>query len=347
MPAPAEHHTSNGSPLVSIIIVNTNEEAFVASCVRSIIQFEPRLHKEIIIVDNASRADVSQWLPQQVPDVRIIRLAENQGFCRANNVGIRQARGAYVLLLNPDTLLLDDAISQCLAFMQQRQQTEKVGAVGCRLIDAKGNMQKSFYWSAVSLWAAVQANPLYMRLFGHAAQRRGEARDAALHSSVNAVPWLCGAFLLMQRSVLEKESFYLDEDFFLYSDDVELGARMRKKGYRLLYYPGAAVVHYGGGGTNVPTRKFEQLTISKWLCMFKVHGAMYFLLHQMLLLINQCMNELLFWRRHLKGRSTFTDRRHKVIRRVERKLLYRYTFIILFRYWKNQSRSMLIYCPDP
>ncbi len=347
MHAAAEHHTHNGSPQVSIIIVNTNEEAFVASCVRSIFQFEPQLSKEIIIVDNASRADVSQWLPQQVPDVRIIRLAENQGFCRANNVGLRQARGAYVLLLNPDTLLLDDAISRCLAFMQQRQQTEKVGAVGCRLIDAKGHVQKSFYWSAVSLWAAVQANPLYLRLCDHAAQRRGEARDAALHSSVNAVPWLCGAFLLMQRSVLEKESFYLDEDFFLYSDDVELGARMRKRGYKLLYYPGAAVIHYGGGGTNVSTRKFEQLTISKWLCMFKVHGAMYFLFHQLLLLINQCMCELLFRRRYWRRRTTFTDRRQKVMRRIERKLIYRYTFVILFRFRKNRSGQMLIYRPHP
>lgn len=340
-------HIRTENPEVSVIVVNTNEEVVLRQCIESLLRHEASLSKEILIVDNGSRRDPASALAGLEQAVRILYLGNNVGFCRANNAGIRQATGRYVLLLNPDVIFTHDAITICLRQLHHHPQRNRIAAIGCRLLDANGHLQKSFYWSAASVLNALVTNALIIWLFGNQIKMRKEEHDEQLHRTTSFVPWLCGAFLLMPHDILKKEQFYLDEDFFLYSDDVELGARIRRKGYRLLYLTETSVVHLGGSGTKVTQRRYEQITISNWLCVLKTKGRALYLLHQVLILFNLLLDELAFRQHRLRHRSRLYDLRQKILRRISWQLWRRYTLKIFLQFSPKPSSSgrMLIYTP--
>jgi len=324
-------------PLVSIIIVNTHEEKFIAPLIDSIRQIENELRCEIIIMDNDSKGELQSHAEARLPGVKIISIPENVGFCRTNNMGLRAASGNYVLLMNPDTLLKENSITRCMQYLENHL-AEKIGAIACRLENADGSLQRSFFRLAASMKRTMQGNAIYIKMFGQRIKHRAERSDDELHQKTSNAPWICGAFLLMRREILMKNSFFLDEDFFLYSDDVELGYRIRSRGYKLIYYPEASITHFGGG--NRPyLKRFEQLTISEWLCMMKIHGKMYFLFNQLLLSFNLLTDELLFRSAVLRKKISFNDKREKIIRRRIWLLWEEFTFRILMKFHRKPSSS--------
>src|SRR6185503_3037228 len=151
-------------PLVSIIIVNTHEEKFLIPLIESIERVETELTFEIIIIDNDSKGHLSTLVNIDFPVTNIISLKENVGFCKANNEGLRRAKGKYVLLLNPDTLLLQPSISQCIRYFENHSE-EGIGAVGCRLQNSDGSYQKSFFSLGASIKRTLLANVIYIKLF--------------------------------------------------------------------------------------------------------------------------------------------------------------------------------------
>ncbi len=325
-------------PLISIIIVNTNDERFLIPCLHSLMQFENSLSKEVIIVDNHSRNDIQLLIGEKFPDVSVIKLEYNAGFCKANNIGLRAAKGKYVLLLNPDTILNSNCITSCIEYFETHL-NDNIGAVGCRLNDTNGDLQKSFYWGAATMLHTLQANPVYIKLFGYRIKKKLQERDEKWFSQVSKVNWLCGAFLMMERETLIEKNFFLDEDIFLYSDDVVLGNLIRKEGYSVIYYPETSITHLGGGGTVVSIKKFEQIVISDWLCMMKIHGKFYFLLNQILLLKNIFLNEMFFKKQIIFYPTTIKDLREKLLRKKMWNLWKKYTFIILFQFKRKNSSS--------
>jgi GT2 family glycosyltransferase len=316
-------------PEVSIIIVNTNDDVTIRSCLQSIEIIEKNLSREIIIVDNGSINDLSAELSAAYASVSYIRLPKNCGFSKANNIGIRKAKGKFILLLNPDTILTETAISKSIKFLQSHWQ-ERIGAVGCRLLNQNREVQKSFFFSAANIYRTIQANALYIASFKNKIKKNWEKQEEQLHSCVSKVPWLCGAFLLINREALMPENLFLDENFFLYSDDVELGNRIRRSKYALIYYPETSIIHLGSGGKNPWHNHFNQLIFSDWLCMMKIHGRFYFILNQCLLLLNYGIDQLLFYKTTLFGKCRYCELKSFLMRKKIMKLWRAYTLKILF-----------------
>lgn len=337
--------SQNPSPLVSIIIVNYNEEQFLLPLLESLEQYEPALSKEVIILDNFSITPVASLLQNRFQYVTVIPQLSNEGFGRTSNAGIRMAKGKYVLLLNPDMQLQSDCISRCIRYFESHPD-EMIGAVAVRLLGADQQFQRSFFHLAASMLKTLQSNPVYFKLFGNRINKRMRALDEQMHETVSHAPWLCGAFMLMNRETTVKQNFFFDEDFFLYSEDCELGFRMNRKNYCQVYLPDAAILHFGGGSMPY-LRRFEQLTISEWLCMMKAHGKFCFFINQLLLLCNLLTGFVLHIRDRLFQRSTFAGKREEILRRKLWQLWRRYTFIILLRFRRAPSAShiMLTYSP--
>ena len=331
------------SPLLSIIIVNYHEEQFLVPLLESLQQYEPALSREVLILDNQSRTPVAELLQNKFDDVTVLPQSGNEGFGRTNNAGMRLAKGKYLLLMNPDMLLESSCISHALQFLEQHAH-QRIGAIGVRLKNPDGSFQRSFFQLAASIKKNLQLNPVYFKLFGNRIKDHARKLDEQMHETVSHAPWLCGAFLLMKRETVLQERFFFDEDFFLYSEDCELGHRMRQRGYALLYLPGESILHFGGG--SMPhLKRFEQLTISEWLCMMKVHGKFYFLCNQLLLACNMVMQSMLDARNHLFRKNSYHDKREKVYRQKMWRLWKQFTFMILLRYKSNPSsgKTMLKY----
>jgi GT2 family glycosyltransferase len=164
------------------------------------------------------------------PSVITIENTENLGFAKANNVGIRNSSGEIILLLNNDTELLNDAISKCYYKLKE---DKSVGAIGCKLLNEDLSWQKSFYEfptikSQLKKLLRIKDNPVNK-------------------DRVSYVPWLTGAFLMIRKSSLQFfEEKKLNEEFFMYCEDIQWGMKFKKNGFKALYYPEGEVVHFQG-----------------------------------------------------------------------------------------------------
>jgi GT2 family glycosyltransferase len=328
---------------VSIIIVNYHEEQYLVPLLESLLKYERAVSKEVLILDNQSRTPIPELLQNKFEDVTVFPQKGNKGFGRTNNTGIQLAKGKYLLLMNPDMLLESDCISHCIRYFES-QPDRKIGAVAVRLKNPDGSFQRSFFQLAASIKKTWQLNPAYFKLFGNRIKNQTSRHDEQMHEKVSDAPWLCGAFLLMNRETVMTQKFFFDEDFFLYSEDCELTKRMKRKGYRLMFLPDESIVHYGGG--SMPhIRRFEQLTISEWLCMMKVHGKFYFLCNQLLLACNMVMQSMLDTRNQVFRKVSYHDKREKIYRQKMWRLWKRYTFRILMGFSRRPSYSqkMLVY----
>lgn len=230
---------------VSVIIVSYNVYPFLDNCLRSVRQALRNIPGEIIVVDNASVDRTPQLLREHFPDVRVIANADNKGFAAANNQGLRIATGEYVLLLNPDTVVNEDTISTCIRFMDDHP---VAGAAGVRMLDGSGQFLPeskrglptllSSFMKMTGLYKIFPASPVWNRYYqGHI----GEHETAP-------VEVLSGAFMFIRHAVL-KETGLLDEDFFMYGEDIDLSYRITKAGYLLYYVPATSIIHYKGEST--------------------------------------------------------------------------------------------------
>lgn len=226
---------------LSIVIVNYNGHRFLDECLGSITQFVSCAH-EVIIVDNASVDGSADYIATRFPTVRLIKSPVNTGFTGGNNIGVREARGELVLLLNNDTKLLgpiDDALVEF--------RDAKVGAVGVHLFYGDGRNQASVGYEHTPLrlvlsWIGLASFTLLPKVF-----RRTEcAPDFYLRRHAQ-VAWVSGAFL-MTRCSLWQEIGGLDERYFMYVEDVDYCKQVRIRGFDVAYLPSVEVIHYEGGG---------------------------------------------------------------------------------------------------
>lgn len=257
---------------LSIIIVNWNTGPLLATCLRSVLSECQALASrgsswEIIVVDNHSSddsLDAALALEKQFGQVILMQNRQNAGFARANNQGIRRASGDYILLLNPDTEVKPGAISALLGFMDAHP---RAGAAGPHILNPDGSLQTSCYPAPTlprELWYLLHLDLLWP--FAQYPMKRW-ALDSA-----RPVDSLLGACLLVRRSALG-ETGLLDEDFFMYSEEIDLCHRLRQAGWSLHWVPQARIVHYGGQSTRqVAGPMFLQLYRSK-LHFFRKHNG--------------------------------------------------------------------------
>ena len=252
---------------LSVVIVNWNAGDLLRKCVQSVIEDQTGSGLsdiEIIVIDNASRDGSVAPVIAQFPSVRVIQNSENLGFARATNQGIRASLGRYVLLLNPDTEARPGALGGMLRFIQSQPEA---GAVGAKLLNDDGSLQVSAYPEPTlfrEVWRLFHLDRL--RPIGSYSMT---AWDNATPREVDV---LMGACVLLPRAVLDACG-YLDERYFIYSEDQDLCRRLRSRGWRVFWLPVAEVVHYGGQSTRqVKGEMFVRLYREK-ISYFRVHNG--------------------------------------------------------------------------
>src|SRR5688572_13126803 len=230
---------------LSVIIVNYNVKHFLEQCLISACKSMEGLDAEIIVVDNNSVDGSLEMLQSKFPLIQYIANKQNTGFSKANNQGIAIAKGEYVLLLNPDTLVEEDTFSKCIQFMDTHPDA---GGLGVQMIDGKGNFLPE------SKRGLPSPSVAFYKIFGLAALFPKSRIFGKYHlgflskDKTHEVEVLAGAFMMMRRSVLDKVGL-LDETFFMYGEDIDLSYRIIKGGYKNYYFPETRIIHYKGEST--------------------------------------------------------------------------------------------------
>jgi len=249
---------------LSIIIVNWNTRALLARCLESVYETVRDLTFEVFVVDNASSDGSAEMVRARFPQVRLIENRENVGFAAANNQAIPLAAGRYVLLLNPDTVVLEGAVAELVRFAEGHRTT---GACGPRLLNADGSLQPSCH-PMLTPWREFWRLAFLERLWRRATYDMA-AWDPTRPREVEVIK---GACLLLRREALDGVGL-LDERYFMYSEEMDLCYRLSRAGWRLYWVPGARVVHYGEGSSKQLARSmYVELYRSKAQFYRKVGG---------------------------------------------------------------------------
>ncbi|WP_171172428.1 glycosyltransferase family 2 protein [Ruegeria sp. HKCCA0370] len=262
-------HGTQSECAVSIVIVNWNTRDILRDCLMSISRQTRKPH-EVIVVDNASSDGSVDLVRDEFPDVRLIANDTNRGFSAANNQGLEIARGDNLLLLNPDTIILDDAIDTMLDWLDQHPD---VGCAGCQVLEDETTIQRTCF-------ADPGPGNLALIEFGlHRLSRRNPLLARAEYGdwdrrSQREVDVVSGMFMLVPRHVFEAVGL-LDEAFFVYSEEADWCRRIRDAGWKCVFTPTARILHLEGGGKStaqIRSRMYVQMQKSKMIYLRKHYG---------------------------------------------------------------------------
>ena len=223
------------------------------------------IDREIIVVDNHSDDGSVETLRSDFPDVTLIANDENLGFSKANNQGIKISKGRYLLLLNNDTKVLPGAIDTLIEVMERSPHT---GLLGCRLLNADGTPQLSF-GNMVGFINELGRKYILNRLLGNYSNPLAKKLVDHLHSEEKEADWIRGACMFCRREAMSDVGL-MDENFFMYLEEVDLGVRIKRKGWKVVYTPHAAIIHYGGVSTGKNDRAAMEYRKSQ-LYFYKKH----------------------------------------------------------------------------
>lgn len=251
---------------LTIVIVNYNVKFYLEQCLISLRRALAGISAEVYVVDNHSKDHSVEYLSEHFPEIHIIDSPHNLGFARANNLAIGKSEAEYVLLLNPDTVVGEQTIKEAVLFMDEHPDA---GALGVRMLDANGRSAKesrrgmptpmvSFY-KMVGLCARFPKHP-----------KLG-------HYYMGDLPWdksarievVSGAFCMLRKKALD-EVGYLDEDFFMYGEDIDLSYRVLKGGYHNYYLP-SLILHYKGESTQKSSFRYVHVFYEAMLIFLKKH----------------------------------------------------------------------------
>jgi GT2 family glycosyltransferase len=227
---------------LSVIILNYNVRYFLEQCVLSVQKALENIDGEIIVIDNNSADDSCAMMQQRFLDVKLIQNKENVGFPKGNNIGVAIAKGEYICILNPDTVVAEDTFVKVLAFAERQK---NIGIIGCKLIDGTGNFLPESKRGVPTPFVA------FTKIFGlyKMANYFGKYYAQHLtHNQTGKVDILVGAFMVMKRD-LYNEIGGFDEKCFMYSDDIDLSYMALQKGKTNYYFHETSVIHYKGEST--------------------------------------------------------------------------------------------------
>ena len=230
---------------LSVIILNYNVRYFLEQCVLSVQKALEGVDGEIIVVDNHSSDDSCAMMKERFPNVKLIENSQNLGFPKGNNIGVAQAKGKYICILNPDTVVAEDTFIKILAFAEKQN---NLGIIGCKLVDGTGNFLPESKRGIPTPWVAFTK---IFSLYKGFPKSKLFNQYYAQHLSENQtgkVEILVGAFMVMQRE-LYNEIGGFDEKCFMYSDDIDLSYSVLLKGRFNYYFHETSVIHYKGEST--------------------------------------------------------------------------------------------------
>jgi GT2 family glycosyltransferase len=230
---------------LSVIILNYNVRYFLEQCVLSVQEALSNIDSEIIVVDNNSTDDSCQMMKTRFPEVKLIENKVNFGFPKGNNIGVSHAKGDYVCILNPDTVVAEATFEKIIAFAEKQSD---LGIVGCKLIDGTGNFLPESKRGTPTPWVAfTKITGLYHFFPENKHFNQYYAQDLN-ENETGKVDILVGAFMVMKRDLyLDLNGF--DENCFMYSDDIDLSYRTLLKGKSNYYFHETSVIHYKGEST--------------------------------------------------------------------------------------------------
>ena len=242
---------------LSVIIVNYNVRQLLDECLKSVIKALDGIKGDIYVVDNNSTDDSVEYIQEHFPDVHLIANKENLGFASANNQAIRMTDSEYVLLLNPDTVVYEYTIRGCISFMDTHPEA---GGAGVRMLTREGNAAPESRRAIPSPWVS------FLKMLGFTRRYY-----------MSHLPWdkpgrievVSGAFCMLRHKALDQIGL-LDEDFFMYGEDIDLSYRLLKGGWQNWYLP-YDIIHYKGESTQKSSFRYVHVFYQAMLIFFRKH----------------------------------------------------------------------------
>jgi len=259
---------------VSIIIVNYNSTDVLINCLKSIIHSAFDFNYEVIVIDNASEENINA-VEKEFSEFTYIYNKQNLGFAAANNIGIGESKGKYILLLNPDTIVNDNSFQPMIQYLDNY---DDVGIVGCKIFNADGEVERSPHTFPTLLKEFIHANELIKKIIGYESRFAGFLKKIIRvksldsywdHDNTKLVDHVTGACMMIKREAIEKVGL-LDEAFFLYNEEVEWSFRFKKAGYQSVFLPESSIIHLFGYSTKqrVQNQTINHLLVERYRGMF-------------------------------------------------------------------------------
>jgi GT2 family glycosyltransferase len=270
---------------ISIVIVTWNAKKYAAECLDSLQACINDPEAEVIVVDNASTDGTPELVRDSYPGVTLIRNDENLGFAKANNIGIRRSTGEYVCLINSDVHVLDGCIEQAVEYMKQ---DSRIGLLGPKMLGADKKAYRS-YMGAPTLWRCFCRALALDVLFPNSKLFGGFLMPYLKRDRIAEVDVLNGWFWVTRREALNQVGL-LDETFFMYGEDIDWCIRFRKAGWKVVYFPNAESIHYGGASSSkAPLRFYIEMQKANYQYWKKHYGRASQVAYLFLIWIEQAM----------------------------------------------------------
>ena len=251
---------------LSVVIVNYNVKYFLEQCLLSVMKATANIESEIYVVDNCSPDGSTNYLTPKFPEVNFLENAENAGFAKANNQAIRLCKGEYILLLNPDTVIGEHVPENVCRFMDSHP---NAGGVGVKMINGEGVFLPESKRGFPSPWTS------FCKIFGIARLFPKSKIFGKYHlryldeNQIHEIDVMAGAFMMLRKETLDKCGL-LDENFFMYGEDIDLSYRITLSGYKNYYLP-ETIIHYKGESTQKNEIKYVKIFYQAMLIFFRKH----------------------------------------------------------------------------
>lgn len=255
--------------MLSITIVNLNTRDLIAGCLSSVNRFTKGISYEIVVVDNGSKDGSVSLIEEKFPEVILIKNSKNEGFAKAQNQAFRVASGKYIAVLNSDTQLKSNAFGKMIQVLERH---EAIGAMGPAILNKSGKLELTAFKNPSAI-GAIHESFMLNRVLPNGLLSGRYARH--WYEKPFEPDWLLGACILIRREAITDNDLF-DEDFFFYCEDIEMCNRLKQDGWKVLYFPGAEVVHLGSQ-TDPPADidLFVEINKSRNLYFLKQKGHFY------------------------------------------------------------------------
>ena len=256
--------------MLSVIIVNYNVKYYLEQCLESVRRASQGLQVEVFVVDNLSKDGSIAYLRERFPEVTFVENQENVGFSRANNQAIRQSKGKYVLLLNPDTIVAEDTLARFVSFMDAHPEA---GGAGAYMLNVDGTFAPESRRGLPTPFVAFCKMSGLASLFPKSRLCGRYYMRYLNENEVNEIEVISGAYMMLRREALDKVGL-LDEDFFMYGEDIDLSYRILQGGFKNYFLP-ARMLHYKGESTVKSSYRYVYTFYQAMRLFFRKHYGHY------------------------------------------------------------------------
>jgi GT2 family glycosyltransferase len=258
---------------ISIVIVSFNVKNLLRNCLRSVGKARYELAIEIFVIDSGSDESY-KMVQEEFPEIHTIKRPQNDGFARANNLAIKNARGKYVLILNPDTEILPATLKRCFEYMEKHQ---KIGVLGCRVELPDGSLDIACRRSFPTPSVALSRMLFLSRLFPKSPKLARYNLTFLPEDQIYQVDCVVGAYMMVRNLAIHDVGL-MDEDYWMYGEDIDFCYRVKKAGWEVIYYPKARIIHYKGASSGL-TKSSSRVTSATFATKLKTIKAFHEAMH--------------------------------------------------------------------